>query len=116
MKKILVLLAAILGVTAMVSAQEIRYKVTISVQVNYTYQDENGNTVGNDYAAGTPQVIYVMASTPYEAERKALDECSSMCRTAAWKNEGYKKYNGKLYQCYSTKEPYSATATPSARY
>ena len=109
MKKIFLFLIAILGVVTIVSAQT-RYSVTILVQVTYVYYDDNWSEVGRDYMAGTPQTIQIVANTPYEAEKEALQECSTMCQTSCGKNEGKKMYKGKYYNCKSFKEPYSATA------
>lgn len=116
MKKIILVFIAIFGISTLIYAEEARYKVTIQVQINYKYW-EDGSCVGEDNEPGTPQTIYVMAETPYEAEKKALNECSSMCSSGLSKDEGFKKYSGdgKIYKCTSTKEPYNATAVLSYR-
>jgi hypothetical protein len=111
MKKILFVLMVFLGIALNIDANEKNsYLVTITVQVNYEYYDENGDKVGESIGAGTPQTIRVQARTPEEARSIALDECSTMCRQGKGlgkgKDEGKRKYGNKYYQCYSTKEPY----------
>lgn len=105
MKKLLICLLAVIGFVTIAEAQT-RYSVTITTQVIYRFYDENGHEVGHQIAAGTAQTINIWASTPYEAERAALEECSSMCKYSS-KNEGLKIYNNRLYQCYSEKVPYN---------
>ena len=81
-----------------------RYLVTISVQITYNYYE--GNTkIGSNTVMGTPQTIDVWADTPYEAQQKALSECSTMCKQS-YKDEGYRQYLGKSYKCTSEKVPY----------
>ncbi|MBP3567514.1 MAG: hypothetical protein J6J76_08205 [Paraprevotella sp.] len=115
MKKFILFIIVMLGFALNIDAQEkMSYMVTISVQVNYEYYDENGKKVGENSVLGVPQVIPVQARTPHEASKIALDECSTMCRQGKGigngKDEGKKMYNGKLCQCYSTKEPYEVVA------
>lgn len=115
MKKFILFIIVMLGFALNIDAQEkVSYKVTITVLVNYEYYDENMNKVGENSAAGVPQTITVQARTPHEASKIALEECSTMCRQGKGigngKDEGKKMYNGKLCQCYSTKEPYEVVA------
>ena len=112
MKKIIFVLMVFLGIALNINANEkSSYLVTITVQVNYEYYDENGDKVGENTGIGTPQSIRVQARTPEEARSIALAECSTMCRQgkgslSRGKDEGKRKYGNKYYQCYSTKEPY----------
>lgn len=111
MKKILLILIAILGFTCNIYSQEkYTYQVTITTQVNYAYYDNDYNLVGESSAPGVPQVITVQARTPEEARRMALDECSTMCERKSRKDEGKRKYGNGTYQCYSTVEPYEVKA------
>ena len=111
MKKILFILAALFCInptsTVTAATDAVRYQVSIATIITYHYY-ENTVEVATSTAAGTPQVIEVWANSPYEAEQAAIKECSTMCQNTR-KNEGYRMYNGKRYECISEKSVYSVT-------
>lgn len=100
--------------TAMTEAAGKRYQVTISVLITYHYY-ENNQEIGSNTAFGIPQVIDIWADSPYEAEQEALKECSSMCQQS-YKNEGYRTYNGRKYQCTSEKSVYQVVSVQEVNY
>jgi hypothetical protein len=110
MKKVIMVLVAIVCFGFGANAKT-RYSVSVTTQINYNYVDENGKSVGTESVPGAQQIIKICANTPDEARREAESECSTMCRSLQNKDEGKKKYNGKMYQCYSSKEVYDSTAT-----
>lgn len=107
MKKIL-FWVLMLCVTAVASATT--YSVTISIQKNVEYQ-KNGQIIGTATESGGSQTITIAADTPYEAEQKALEKCSTMCRQSiAYKESDNALYKGQYCEKWVTEEPYSVTS------
>ncbi|MDR2972447.1 MAG: hypothetical protein LBU83_11055 [Bacteroidales bacterium] len=109
MKKLILILVAVLCLGFSVSAKE-RYKVTVYTKITYTYYDDKGNVVGTTTSTPPPIVNYSCADTKEKARQEVVDECSSQCSRSYNKDEGMKSYNGKMYQCYSTKEVTNSVA------
>ena len=92
------------------NAQKSMWKVTVQIQKTYHYFDENGNEVGTTREAVTPYVDNYCAETAEEAKTQAKNECQGICSRSYYNSEGKKLYQGKYYECKSTKEVWDATA------
>ncbi len=115
MKKLILFIIAVWGFVFNAAAQEKQtYKVTVKVKITYIYEDDRYHEVGRNYGYTTYN-IDAYASSPYEAKTMALQECSNMCHTSNYKQEGKKTYNGKLYTCKSIKEPFEVVAVVKTR-
>jgi hypothetical protein len=109
MKKILMILVAIVCFGVSANAANTLYSVIVTTQINYVYYADDGVTeVGRSTATGAAQSFEICASTPDKARSQAESECSTMCKRDYRKDEGKKTYNGKSYQCYSTREVYGS--------
>lgn len=115
MNKILLTFVALLCFTLSINASnsndgKYKYKVTVKTEKVYYYYDQNGCKVGSDTETDQTYTINVWADNPEQAENKAKNKCSSMCRTSIPEKEGMKTYKGKLYTCKSITRIFSAHA------
>ena len=78
MKKILVLLMAIVATCAMYG-QEKLYVIKVTYSVTYEYRDAYGNVLSSQSGVSGSQIFSVCAESEGEARQKAIQQCSSTC-------------------------------------
>lgn len=117
MNKILLTFVAFLCFTLSINASnsndgKYKYTVTVLTEKVYYYYDQDGCEVGSETKTDKTYTIdNVWADNPEQAENKAKNKCSTMCRTSIPEKEGMKTYQGKLYSCKSITRIFSAQAT-----
>jgi len=112
MRKVFVMLLVLVGFGFVANAQKSMFKVTVQIQKTYHYFDENGKEIGTTKEAATPYVDNYCAATAEAAKDMAKSECQGICSRDYYNSEGKKPYNGKYYECKSTKEVWNANAQP----
>jgi len=110
MKKILVILVALIGFGLSANAQKSMWQVTVSIQKTFHYFDENGNEVGTTKVAAPSYVDNYCAETAELAKDQAKAECQGICSRSYYNSEGKNLYKGKYYETKSTKEVWDASA------
>ena len=106
MKKLLVVICAILGFNLVAKADQM-YKVTVTIQVEYRYY-VNGSYESTASGQWESQVIEVCASSPEDAREQAKVQCDRMCRGEQYM--GKKTIGGKECDQYKVRSVYDAKA------
>lgn len=106
MKKLFVMLFAMLTLSTVAKAADFKYTVAVSIQVEYEYYD-GFNLVSTQNGGWENQTITVCASSPQEAREKAIDECDRMCRGKQRMGTTY--LGGKEVEKYKIRKVYEAS-------
>ena len=107
MKKLFLVICAILGFNLAAKAVDQIYTVTVTIQVEYKYYD-NGSYVSSASGAWESQVIEVCASSPEDAREQAKVQCDRMCRGEQYM--GKKLIGDKQCDQYKVRSVYDAKA------
>lgn len=94
MKKILFLLMAIvLGVSAAYAGK--KYTVTVTYEIiNVYFKSQTTQEVGSKSLGTSTETFTIYAETPHEAEQAAVSQCSTVCNTYNYVDQGDEMYNG----------------------
>ena len=106
MKKLFVIICAILGFNLIAKADQM-YTVTVTIQVEYRYYS-NGSLVSEESGTWESQVIDVCASSPEDAREQAKIQCDRMCRGE--QHMGKKTIGDKQCDKYKVRRVYDASA------
>lgn len=106
--KNLLLLIAMLGLSAIAFADN--YSVTVTYTVTHEYY--NSKTLVCEFSVSQPnqtEIIREEGDTPDEAENKAVNTCQYVCQGR--RKIGTETVNGVMYNVYEVRSVYSARAT-----
>lgn len=76
-----------MSMIAVIGVYAANYTVTVSTQKQIEFRDASGSVISGKTEPGNAMTFYVVADSPYEAQQKALDQCSGACNSGIFHKE-----------------------------